>query len=288
MTDGAGCGAQPAGWKLRTRTLSLARPVIVGILNVTPDSFSDGGRFVDVDAAVNHARRLLANGAHVVDVGGESTRPGADPVSASEEMDRILGVVERLAAEGVVVSVDTTKAEVAGAAVAAGAEIVNDIMAGSDPAMVEVMASTGVGVVLMHMRGRPRTMQDSPHYEDVVGEVRDYLVRRAGAVEGAGLAPDHIVIDPGIGFGKTLDHNLRLLAHLGELVVTGYPVMVGASRKSFLGRLTGLAEPGERDLATAAVTALMVMSGAAAVRVHDAESSRQAAAVARAIADASI
>lgn len=288
VTEPDGPGAPPPRWELRTRSISLARPVIAGIVNVTPDSFSDGGRFLDADRAVAHARSLLAAGAHLVDVGGESTRPGAEPVTVSEELARILPVVETLSAEGVVVSVDTAKPEVARAAVEAGAEVVNDITAGSDPAMSRVMADTGVGVVLMHMRGTPRTMQQDPHYQDVVDEVRDYLVERAGALESVGLARRHIMIDPGIGFGKNLDHNLRLLSHVTELVVTGYPVMVGVSRKSFLGRLTGQAEATGRDLATAVMTALMVVAGAAAVRVHDVASSRQAAAVARAVADASI
>jgi dihydropteroate synthase len=273
---------------LRTRSIPLDRPVIVGIVNVTPDSFSDGGRFADLEAAITQGRRLVEAGAHAVDVGGESTRPGAKPVSTSEELARILPVVETLASEGVIVSVDTAKPEVARAAVEAGAEIVNDITAASQTAMAEVVANAGVGVVLMHMQGTPRTMQADPHYDDVVGEVRDYLVGRAAALETAGLRRDQIMIDPGIGFGKTLDHNLRLLAHVGDLVATGYPVMVGASRKSFLGRLTGQAEPAGRDTATAVVTALVVASGATAVRVHDVESSRQAAAVAKAVADASI
>jgi dihydropteroate synthase len=288
VTSDANIETPPPRWHLRTRSVSLTRPLIVGIVNVTPDSFSDGGRFAGVEAAIAHARLLVENGAHVVDVGGESTRPGAEPVSESEELARVLPVVEMLASEGVIVSVDTAKPEVARAAVDAGAEIVNDITAASEAAMARVMASTGAGVVLMHMRGTPRTMQEDPRYDDVVGEVRDYLLARAAALQAEGLGRDHIMIDPGIGFGKTFDHNLRLLAHLGDLVVTGYPVMVGASRKSFLGRLTGQAEPSGRDPATAAVTALVVASGAAAVRVHDVESSRQAAAVAAAIANASI
>jgi dihydropteroate synthase len=270
-------------WRLRTRHLTLDRPVLMGVLNVTPDSFSDGGRHATASAAIDHGRRLLAAGADIIDIGGESTRPGSEPVSIEIELARVLPVIEALADEGAVISVDTTKPEVASGAVAAGAEIVNDISAASAVGMADTMATTGVGVVLMHMQGTPRTMQDNPTYDDVVGEVRGHLVERAGRVEEAGVDRRAVMIDPGIGFGKTVDHNLTLLRRIGEFVATGYPVMVGASRKGFLGKVLDIDDAGARDLATAAVTALVVAAGAAAVRVHDAASSRQAALVAHAI-----
>lgn len=225
----------------------------------------------------------MAAGADVVDVGGESTRPGSEGIDAATEMERVLPVVSGLASEGVTVSIDTAKVEVASAAVEAGAEVINDISAGSDPDMYRVMADTGVGAVLMHMQGTPRTMQNDPRYDDVVGEVRDFLLARASDAERAGVHRDSIVVDPGIGFGKTLDHNLELLRRLGDLVVTGYPVLVGTSRKGFLGKLTGIEDPSQRDQATAATTALAVAAGAAMIRVHDVESSRQAAAISFAV-----
>lgn len=255
----------------------------MGILNVTPDSFSDGGLFDHPEQAFRQGRELVAAGADVVDVGGESTRPGSEGIDAATELERVLPVVSGLASEGVVVSIDTAKVEVASAAVEAGAEVINDISAGSDPDMYRLMAETGVGAVLMHMQGTPRTMQNDPRYDDVVEEVRDFLLARAGEAERAGVHPDSIVVDPGIGFGKNLDHNLELLRRLGDLVVTGYPVLVGTSRKGFLAKLTGIDDPSHRDLATAATTALAVAAGAAMVRVHDVESSRQAAAISFAV-----
>jgi dihydropteroate synthase len=272
------------GWRLRSRRLVFDRPLIMGIVNVTPDSFSDGGRFADAGGAIGQGRRLREAGADIIDVGGESTRPGSEPVTAAAELDRVLPVVEALAEEGAVVSVDTSKPEVAAAALAAGAEIINDVTAGADPGMLPTVAAAGAGLVLMHMQGTPRTMQDDPRYEDVVAEVADFLVARAETARRAGVAAEAVMIDPGIGFGKTVDHNLELLRRLGELVATGLPVLVGASRKGFLGTITGVADPAHRDLATAAVTALAVAKGAAAVRVHDVASSREAAAISWAIA----
>lgn len=260
----------------------------MGIVNVTPDSFSDGGRFDTADAAIAHARELAEAGADLIDVGGESTRPGSEPVTAPVEIERVVPVIETLTNEGVVVSVDTTKAEVAARALAAGAEAVNDVTAGSDPDMLATVAGTGAGLVLMHMQGTPRTMQDDPRYDDVVGEVTAYLLDRAQAAVAAGVDSAAIVIDPGIGFGKTTNHNLELIRSLGELVATGWPVMVGASRKGFLGRVTGEEDPAARDVSTAAVTALAVARGAAVIRVHDIASSRQAAEVAWAVARARI
>ncbi len=231
----------------------------MGVLNVTPDSFSDGGRWLDPDAAVAHGLRMVAEGADVVDVGGESTRPGAEPVPADEELRRVLPVVEALAPR-VRVSIDTRKPEVAEAAIEAGATLVNDVSASLAP----VAAAAGVGWVAMHMQGDPRTMQQGPAYDDVVAEVRAFLVERASS---SGV--DEVWIDPGIGFGKTLEHNLTLLRHLGELVATGYPVVVGTSRKAFLGRLTGGAEVDDRVEASVATAAWSLSLGAAMVRVHD-------------------
>ncbi|HEX2154268.1 MAG TPA: dihydropteroate synthase [Acidimicrobiia bacterium] len=276
--------AEPPVWRLANRRLALGRPLVMGVVNVTPDSFSDGGLFDDPVTAIAHGRQLAEEGADIVDVGGESARPGSEPIDARTEKRRVLPVVRQLAAEGIVVSIDTTKAEVAAAAVAAGAEIINDVAAGADPDMLEVMAQTGSGIVLMHMLGTPRTMQDDPRYDDVVQEVRDFLVARAEQAEGAGVHRSAIVIDPGIGFGKTALHNLELLRRLGDLVATGRPVLVGASRKAFLGLITGRDQPRDRDVATAAVTALAVAAGAAAVRVHDVRMSRDAADVAWALA----
>jgi dihydropteroate synthase len=271
-------------WSLRTRSLSLCRPLLMGVVNVTPDSFSDGGTHLDPDRAVAAGRALLEAGADIVDVGGESTRPGAEPVPADVEEERVLGVVGRLARSGAVVSIDTAKAQVAAAGLRAGAEIVNDVTAGGDPRMAQVVAGAGAGVVVMHMQGTPRTMQVDPHYDDVVEEVRDHLLGRAAAFRAAGVRPSAIVIDPGIGFGKTEAHNLTLLREIRRFVATGYPVMVGASRKAFLGRIGGVDDPVARDPATAAVTALMVAAGVAVVRVHDVTGSLQAARVAQAVA----
>jgi dihydropteroate synthase len=245
---------------------------IMGVVNVTPDSFSDGGRYLDHAAAVAWALELRAAGADWVDVGGESTRPGAEPVPEAEELRRVVPVVEALAAAGVPTSIDTRTAAVAEAAVAAGARMVNDVSASLAP--VVAAAGPGVAFVAMHMQGEPGTMQAAPAYGDVVAEVRDHLVARAGEARGAGI--DEVWIDPGIGFGKTLDHNLALLANLDALVATGYPVLVGTSRKGMVGQLAARADPGgavpppadrlEGSLATA-VWALW--RGAAMVRVHD-------------------
>ncbi|MFH1104977.1 MAG: dihydropteroate synthase [Actinomycetota bacterium] len=261
--------------------------LVMGILNVTPDSFSDGGKFLAFDAALGHGLQMHADGADLVDVGGESTRPGSDPVPADEEIDRVVPVIRALAAEGVVVSVDTSKAEVAAAAVEAGAAVVNDVTAFSDPAMAALVAESGVGVVLMHMLGTPRTMQADPRYGDVVAEVSDFLVTRAAAAEAAGIDRDRIALDPGIGFGKTLAHNLDLLTGgVGRLADTGHPVVVGASRKSFIERVLGPIGPEDRDPATVAAHTLAIAAGAAVIRVHNVvmgtRSARMADAIVRA------
>lgn len=242
----------------------------MGVVNVTPDSFSDGGRYPSLDAAVAHGRRLIAEGANIIDVGGESTRPGADPVAVDDELARVVPVVGALAADGIAVSIDTAKPEVVEAAVAAGAIVVNDVTGLKNPAMLESVAASKAGVVIMHMQGEPRSMQDDPRYTDVVLEVRDFLVERAQAAQAAGVAAERIAIDPGIGFGKTFDHNLALLRNLQVLVETGYPVLLGASRKAFLGRILGGTVPAaERDPATGATVALAIEQGVAVVRVHN-------------------
>jgi len=261
----------------------LSRGVIMGVLNVTPDSFSDGGLYLEKPDAVAAGREMIAQGAGIIDVGGESTRPGASPVPVDEELRRVIPVIEALAAEGVVVSVDTSKPVVARAAFEAGAEIVNDVTAASVEGMTEVMGEWRPGVILMHMRGTPRTMQQDPVYQDVVAEVALFLVDRAQRVIGAGVDPASVAIDPGIGFGKTVRHNLELIDGLGRLTGHGFPVVLGASRKSFLGRLTGIEDPGSRDQATAVTTALGFERGARVFRVHDVASSLAALRLAAAI-----
>lgn len=280
--------ALPDAWEIRGTRLSLARPLVMGILNVTPDSFSDGGRFLDAERALAHAEEMVAEGADLLDVGGESTRPGAAPVSVEEEAARVLPVVRLLKARlSVPVSVDTRRAEVARAALGEGAEVVNDVSALAAPGMAEVVAEHGGGVVLMHMRGTPRTMQDDPRYADVAGEVAAELeeaVRRAVA---AGIPEERVVVDPGIGFAKTAEHNLELLARLGELARLGRPLLLGASRKSFIGKVLGGLPAEERGPGTAAACVVGLLQGARIFRVHDVRLVRQALDVAEAIRRAS-
>ena len=254
-------------------------PRLMGVVNVTPDSFSDGGRFLEADAAVTHGLSLVAAGADLLDVGGESTRPGAAPVDEPEELRRVLPVVGRLAVDaGVPVSIDTSKASVAAAALAAGAAIVNDVTAAGDDEMFGVVATAGAGLVLMHMQGEPRTMQQDPRYDDVVVEVGDFLVDRLGAARAAGVPTESLCADPGLGFGKTAAHNIELLARLGELVARlDVPVLVGPSRKSFIARVLGDdlgtdlgRDPLARDDGTLATAVWAVDHGARIVRVHDA------------------
>jgi dihydropteroate synthase len=254
----------------------------MGIVNVTPDSFSDGGRFLGSRAAVAHGLRLVEQGADLVDVGGESTRPGADPVGAAEELDRVLPVVAALAAEGVIVSVDTAKVEVARAALEAGAEIVNDITGLADPAMRTEVAAARAGAVIMHMQGTPRTMQVEPAYGDVVHEVAAHLAHQAALAVAAGVSSASVVVDPGIGFGKTLAHNLALLAAL-DRIGGAHPVLLGVSRKSLFKTLLGVDDPMERDRPSATMLALAVLGGVRLFRVHDIESSLEAANLAWAI-----
>ncbi len=249
-------------------TFALTRPLVMGILNVTPDSFSDGGRFVDREHALAHARRMRDDGADLIDIGGESSRPGAAPVSESEELDRVLPLVEALARAGFPLAVDTRKPAVMRAAAAAGAAMINDIEALTAPGALEACAQSGVGVCLMHMQREPRTMQAAPDYGDVVAEVLAFLETRAQACQAAGIARERIAIDPGFGFGKTLAHNLALLRSMGTFAATGYPVVAGLSRKSSLGAITGRSVD-ERMPASVAAALAAVARGAAIVRVHD-------------------
>ena len=263
-------------------------PAIMGVVNVTPDSFSDGGRFLAAEAAVAHARRLVADGADLIDVGGESTRPGSDPLEEAEELARVLPVIEALAADlDVPLSIDTRHARVAREAVRAGASLINDITGlHGDPDMARTVADTGAGVVIMHIAGDPKTMQDRPHYDNLMADVCRYLRRGVAMAVAAGVPEDRILIDPGIGFGKTLEHNLGILAHLGQLRSLGLPILVGPSRKRFIGQLTGVEVAAERTYGTAAACALAVAAGALVLRVHDVAAVRQATAVAAAVAHA--
>lgn len=249
------------------------RTLVMGVVNVTPDSFSDGGRFLDPEVAVAHGKRLLAEGADILDVGGESTRPGAEPVAPEIEARRVIPVVRELAALGSPVSIDTRRVEVAREALDVGACIVNDVSAFADPGMAALVAARDAGCVLMHKQGEPRTMQEAPSYVDVVREVRDFLAERAKAAEGEGVRHDAIIVDPGLGFGKSFEHNAELLRALPSLASTGYPVIVGHSRKSFVGRLLddgrGAPPANERIDGSVAVAVLAAQWGAAVVRAHD-------------------
>jgi dihydropteroate synthase len=278
---------RPVAWRVRGRVLdTTGHTLVMGVLNLTPDSFSDGGRYPDAAAAVRRGLEMLAEGADLVDVGGESTRPGAAPVGAAEELQRILPVVQALAAAGAVVSVDTAKAEVAAAALEAGAAVINDVTALGDPEMAGVVARRGAGLVLMHMQGTPRTLQDDPYSADVLAEVSAFLLARAAAAAAAGIDPGAICLDPGIGFGKRLAHNLALLAGVPRLAALGYPVMVGASRKRFLAEVIGDLPPEERDAATTAAHVLAIAGGAAIIRTHNVVAGLQTARVADAIVGA--
>lgn len=255
--------------RLRQSSLDLSQPVVMGILNVTPDSFSDGGNYVDVEVALHRARDMVTEGAAIIDIGGESTRPGAAPVSAQQELDRVVPVVERLAKElECAISIDTMKPVVMDAACAAGASLINDVNALQAPGAIEVARRHGAAVCLMHMRGEPRTMQQQPQYDDVVAEVRDYLQQRLEACLAGDISREKIVLDPGFGFGKALDHNLRLLAELPALLTLGQPLLVGLSRKSMFGMLLGSAT-NERLPAGLAAATIAVWHGAAIVRTHD-------------------
>ena len=262
-------------WSIAGRVLDLSRPLVMGIVNVTPDSFSDGGRYFAGSAALDHARRLIEEGADLLDVGGESTRPGAADVSEAEEVERVLPLVEALRGTGVPVSVDTSKPGVMRAALAAGAAVINDVRALQEPGALDAVRASDCGLVLMHMQGLPRTMQREPHYEDVVAEVAAFLEARVAVATNAGIRADRIVIDPGFGFGKTLGHNFTLLRRLDDLRVLGRPVLAGLSRKSMLGAVTGRAVD-DRMAASLAAAILAVERGARIVRVHDVAATRDA------------
>ena len=258
--------------------LSLERPLVMGVVNITPDSFSDGGMFADTAQAIAHAQRLIGEGADILDLGGESTRPGAAPVSLEVERRRVLPVLEAVASGGVPVAVDTRKPELMREAIAAGAAMINDVTALSGPGALAAVARAPVAVCLMHMQGDPATMQSNPDYRDVVREVRDFLVQRVAVAEAAGIARNRIVVDPGFGFGKTVEHNLALLRSLREFTSLGGALLAGLSRKAMLGRLTGR-EPLERVHASVAAALLAIQNGAHIVRVHDVAATRDALAV---------
>ncbi len=268
---------------------TASRPVVMGVVNVTPDSFSDGGHHLDGSGdpalAIAAARAMLDEGADLIDVGGESTRPGADPVPAAEELRRVLPVVSALAADGAIVAIDTIKAEVARAAVEAGAVIVNDVSAGSlDPKLWPTVAELGVPYVLTHIQGTPQTMQDAPHYDDVVAEVFESLTQGLRSLGELRVPPERIVVDPGIGFGKTIEHNLALLRQIRELTSLGRPVMIGTSRKGFIGRLTGVDDPLDRLAGSLATASVAVAGGARLVRAHDVADTVRAVTLAHAVA----
>jgi dihydropteroate synthase len=274
-------------WRCRDRELPLdERTLVMGIVNVTPDSFSDGGMFRDTAAAVAHGLRLLEEGADILDVGGESTRPGSDPVGPDEERSRVLPVVEGLRREApeALLSVDTRRAAVAEAAVSSGADIVNDVTAGIDREMFRVVAAAGAGLVLMHMQGEPKTMQVDPRYDDVVGEVRAFLRERLEAAVAAGIGRDRLAVDPGIGFGKNLQHNLDLLHSIGSFRELGVPVLAGVSRKRFIGELSGVDDPAGRLEGSVAAAVWCATQGVDVVRVHDVGPTVRALRVAEAIA----
>ena len=275
--------------RMRDRLLAVGpKPAIVGIVNVTPDSFSDGGQFASPDAAIAHGRQLADEGADVLDIGGESTRPGSDPVSPEEELRRVIPVIKGLAGSvRVPISIDTRRAQVAREAVAAGACLINDVTAlRGDSDMARTVAETGAGIVLMHMLGEPKTMQDGPQYDNLMADICRFLRDAIRTARQAGVPDNAIIVDPGIGFGKTLEHNLAILARLGELRTLGRPIMVGPSRKRFIGQLTGIETPRERIYGTAAACAMAVAGGALLVRVHNVREVRQALAVATAVAGA--
>lgn len=259
------------------------RPLVMGVLNVTPDSFSDGGRYLDATAASERARQMIDEGVDWIDVGGESTRPGSEPVSPDEQIRRVLPAIDAAARQEVVVSIDTTSARVAREALSAGAGIINDVTAGrGDPEMFPVMAGAKA-CVLMHMQGEPRTMQQAPHYEDVTAEVETHLINQAAAAEAAGVDRSRILIDPGIGFGKTQEHNLQILRDLRRLSSHGYPLLLGTSRKRFIGTITNEPQADQRQFGTAATIAWGIANGAAVVRVHDVRAMKQVVEMTRAI-----
>lgn len=269
------------------RTLDLSTPQIMGILNVTPDSFSDGGKYQNLEVALEQARRMVEQGATIIDIGGESTRPGADSVSCAEELERVVPVVSAISRElDVMISVDTSTPEVMQESVKAGAHLWNDVRALTRPHALEIAAALKVAVCVMHMQGDPKTMQLKPHYENVCQEVSDFLLERAQACRQAGIAPDQIVLDPGFGFGKSVTENYQLLKHIGQLVKLGYPVLSALSRKSMLGAVTGQKDPASRVVSSVTGAVLSVLQGASIVRVHDVKETAEALAVLQAYQNA--
>jgi dihydropteroate synthase len=266
-------------WQLRTRRLELPpnRPLLMGVLNVTPDSFSDGGKFMEPKAAIDHALKLVADGANILDIGGESTRPYSEPVSAEEELSRVLPVIESLRTQTrIPISIDTSKATVAQAAIDAGAEIVNDITAFTgDPGMIAVAQQSGVGVCAMHMQGTPQTMQDNPRYRDVVADLLHFLRDCRDMLVAAGIAQDRICLDPGIGFGKTMEHNLALLKHAESFHELGCPLLFGPSRKGFIGQMLA-SKTADRTAATVGICCALAAQGVQVLRIHDVLPVRQA------------
>jgi len=280
---GGASGAAPlavraGAWRCGRFTFDLESPLVMGIVNVTPDSFSDGGRYFDAAAARAHAQRLVAEGADLIDIGGESTRPGSGQVSVDDELRRVMPVVEALGGSGVALSVDTGKPEVMRAVLANGVAVINDVYALRLPGALDVVADSDCGLVLMHMQGTPQTMQDDPRYDDVSAEVTAFLRQRCAQVQGAGVATARIAIDPGFGFGKTHEHNFELLARLEEVALLGFPLLVGISRKGMLKHATGRGI-GDRAIASAAAALIAVENGARIVRVHDVAATRDALAV---------
>jgi dihydropteroate synthase len=275
-------------WQLKDgKRLPLDRPLVMGILNVTPDSFSDGGRFLAAKAAIAHASRLIEEGADIIDIGGESTRPGAEDVPQEEELARVLPVIEGLAAIGIPLSIDTRRAAVMRAAARAGASILNDVTGFTfEPESLAAAAETGAGIVIMHSRGDPRTMQQDPRYDDVTAEIAQFLAARVEAAEKAGIPREKIVVDPGIGFGKTAAHNLTLLKNLSAFSSLGVPLLIGVSRKRFLGTLTGVTDPDQRLPASLSAALWSLSQGAKILRVHDVAATRQALTIWEAIASA--
>lgn len=266
---------------------SFNKPLIMGILNMTPDSFSDGGQYADTDAALKRVEIMLQEGADIIDIGGESTRPGSDPVAATEQIQRVIPIIEKIrhqSSQDILISIDTTSSQVAEAALNAGANLINDVSAGLDDAQILILAAERKApIILMHSQGTPKTMQDNPNYQDVVQEVVAALKDRMDAAIKSGIKKENIIIDPGIGFGKRKQDNLDLLAHLDSFVALGYPVLLGASRKRFMGTICTVSDPSELVTATAVTTALGVMAGVRLFRVHDIRANRQAADVAWAI-----
>ncbi|MDR2493533.1 MAG: dihydropteroate synthase [Coriobacteriales bacterium] len=270
-------------WHCASFELDTSQALVMGVLNLTPDSFSNDGLFRNVDAACEQARRMVAEGASIIDVGGESTRPGSSEVALSEELARVVPVVRILANEGMVVSIDTRHAEVAAACVELGAAIVNDVTGFTQGAMIALAQDTDVGCVIMHMQGEPKTMQEAPEYDDVVSEVEGYLLSQASMLEREGVAPGRICIDPGPGFGKDFDHNRALLCATRRLSAHGYPLLAAWSRKRFVGKLTGVEQPSERVIGSVVAALYAVSQGAHVVRVHDVAATVQALAAWRGI-----